>query len=146
MRALSCLLDVLVVLAFAAAGRSSHDEGLTVGGVADTAWPFLTALVLGWLACRVLGTPLPAFRAWAMVWPVTVAGGMLLRSVTGDGAAPSFVLVAAGVLGVGLLSWRSVVALTVRRADRTGHRADRPGERPGRTGTGGTGLRARSPR
>lgn len=115
MRLLVPLLDVLVVLGFAAAGRSSHDEGLTIGGVADTAWPFLAALVLGWLLAVVARTPMASIRAWGIIWPATVAGGMLLRWLTGDGTAPSFVLVATGVLGAGLLVWRIVASLAARR-------------------------------
>lgn len=108
-------LDVLVVLAFAAVGRSNHDEGLTVTGVAGTAWPFLLGLAFGWLAAWSLGDG-TAVRAGVAVWVGTVGIGMLLRTLGGDPPPASFVLVAAVVLGVGLVGWRAVYALVVRRS------------------------------
>lgn len=112
------LLDGLVVVAFAAAGRSSHDEGLSPAGIADTAWPFLAALVAGWLLVALWGRPPTSFRAWGVLWPVTVAGGMLLRWLTGDGTALPFVLVATTVLGAGLLAVRVVLSAVVRARSR----------------------------
>lgn len=133
MRATSLALDVVVVLAFAVAGRASHAEGLSVLGVGDTAWPFLVAMLMGWVLARLLGLALRSLRAGLIIWPVTIAGGMVLRLLTGDGAAWSFVLVATGVLGAGLLGWRAVTAVvtTVRRP---------PGARhiSGSDSTGGT--------
>ena len=111
MRATSIGLDIAVVLAFALAGRASHDEGLSVLGLADTAWPFLLGLVLGWVLVGRSRLALRSLRAGLIIWPVTVAVGMLLRLLTGDGAALSFVLVAAGVLGAAMLGWRAVVTL-----------------------------------
>ena len=46
------LADVAAVLVFCAVGRRSHAEGITIAGVATTAWPFLTGTVVGWLAAR----------------------------------------------------------------------------------------------
>jgi hypothetical protein len=43
-----------------------------------------------------------------VVWISTLAGGMLLRVVSGQGTAVSFVLVAGVVLAVFLLGWRAV--------------------------------------
>ena len=49
-RALTALgIDVILVLVFAAVGRGSHGEDV-IGGLADTAWPFLLGLLVGWLA------------------------------------------------------------------------------------------------
>ena len=117
MRATSLALDVVVVLAFAVAGRVNHAEGLSVLGVGDTAWPFLAAMLMGWVLARLLGLALRSLRAGLIIWLASVAGGMVLRLLTGDGAAWSFVLVATGVLGAGLLGWRAVIALvaTARR-------------------------------
>jgi hypothetical protein len=41
--------DAVCVLAFCAVGRRSHAEGVTVSGVAETAWPFLVGAAVGWL-------------------------------------------------------------------------------------------------
>lgn len=110
------LVDVVFVLVFAVIGRASH--GGDPAGFLLTAWPFLVALVIGHLAAALLpGRPRrPWSLPWgAVVWVVTVAGGMLLRVASGDTAALSFVIVATLVLGALLLGWR-IVALLVRRA------------------------------
>ncbi|MBN9183471.1 MAG: DUF3054 family protein, partial [Microbacterium sp.] len=45
------------------------------------------------------------------VWAVTVAGGMLLRAVSGQGVVLAFVVVAAVVLLIALIGWRGIAAL-----------------------------------
>ena len=47
--------DIIGVLAFCAVGRRSHAEGVTITGVATTAWPFLTGTLVGWLASPAAG-------------------------------------------------------------------------------------------
>ena len=47
--ALAALADIVGVLVFCTIGRRSHAEGLTVAGVAETAWPFLVGTAVGWL-------------------------------------------------------------------------------------------------
>lgn len=133
MRATSIGLDFLVVLAFAVAGRASHGEGLSVGGLADTAWPFLLALVLGWLIAGRTRLALRSLRAGLIIWPVTVAGGMVLRLLTDAGTAPSFVLVATGVLGAGLLGWRALTLLLATGAGPAGARHVSESDSPGGT-------------
>lgn len=44
--------DVVAVLVFCAVGRRSHAEGLSVTGLAATAWPFLTGTGIGWVLAR----------------------------------------------------------------------------------------------
>ena len=46
------VVDVAFVLLFATIGRISHAEGVTVGGVAGVAGPFLVALLVGWGVAR----------------------------------------------------------------------------------------------
>lgn len=109
------LLDAVLVLVFAVIGRASHQED--PAGFLLTAWPFLVALLLGHAAALLL--PARPRRPWslpwgAVVWAVTVAGGMLLRLVGGDTAEVPFVIVATLVLGVFLLGWRGLAAV-VRR-------------------------------
>jgi hypothetical protein len=110
----SIVTDVIGVLAFCAVGRRSHDEGLSVTGIATTAWPFLTGTVIGWLASRAWRRPTAVLPTGVVVWLCTVAVGMLLRKVTSAGVAASFVLVAASVTAVLLLGWRAVAGLTQR--------------------------------
>src|ERR1700752_3804091 len=106
--------DVIGVLAFCAVGRRSHDEGLSVTGIATTAWPFLTGTVIGWLASRAWQRPTAMVPTGVIVWLCTVAVGMLLRKASSAGVAASFVLVAASVTAVLLLGWRAVVAVSMR--------------------------------
>jgi Protein of unknown function (DUF3054) len=111
----SLVTDVIGVLLFCAVGRRSHDEGLSVTGIATTAWPFLTGTVIGWLASRAWQRPTAVVPTGVVVWLCTVAVGMLLRKASSAGVAASFVLVAASVTAVLLLGWRAVVALSMRR-------------------------------
>lgn len=107
--------DVVAVLVFCAVGRRSHDEGLSVSGVAATAWPFLSGTVVGWLASRGWRRPAAVAPTGVVVWLCTVAVGMLLRKATSAGVAASFVIVAASVTAVLLLGWRAVAGVTLRR-------------------------------
>jgi FtsH-binding integral membrane protein len=118
------LVDLVLVVVFAAIGRVSHGEDLGPAGMARTAGPF----VVGWLVGWVLVVLVPATRlrprsllAGVLVWVPTVVVGMLVRHALGDGVQTSFVVVTTIVLAVFLLGWRGVVALLTRsrREDRT---------------------------
>jgi hypothetical protein len=111
----SVLADVVGVLVFCAVGRRSHAEGITVAGVAATAWPFLTGTVVGWLASRGWRRPTAIAPTGLTVWLCTVVVGMLLRRLTGAGVAASFVVVASTVTAVVLLGWRAAAGLALRR-------------------------------
>jgi hypothetical protein len=110
----SLVTDVIGVLAFCAVGRRSHDEGLSVTGIATTAWPFLTGTVIGWLASRAWQRPTAVVPTGVVVWLCTVAVGMVLRKASSAGVAASFVMVAAVVTAVLLLGWRAVAGVTQR--------------------------------
>ena len=107
--------DVVAVLVFCALGRRSHDEGLSIGGVAVTAWPFLSGTVVGWLVSRAWRQPTAVAPTGVIVWLCTVVLGMLLRKASSAGVAASFVVVAATVTAVLLLGWRAAVGVTLRR-------------------------------
>ncbi|HTI76672.1 MAG TPA: DUF3054 domain-containing protein [Mycobacterium sp.] len=106
--------DIVCVLVFCTIGRRSHAEGLTVAGIAETAWPFLAGTAAGWLLIRGWRRPFTVVPTGVAVWICTVVGGMLLRKATSAGVQTSFVVVASIVTAVLLLGWRSVAAL-VRR-------------------------------
>ena len=110
----AAVLDVAAVLAFVVAGRRTHGGG-DVTGVAEAAWPFLLALAAGWLAARAWRAPSAVLRTGVPVWVVTVALGMLLRRLAGDGTATAFVVVATAALGVLLLGWRAVAGALAAR-------------------------------
>ena len=116
MRRLAYLVvDVVGVLVFCAVGRRSHDEGITVSGVATTAWPFLSGTLIGWVAARGLRRPTAVVPTGVVVWLSTVVVGMVLRKATSAGVAASFVVVASSVTAVLLLGWRAAVELARRR-------------------------------
>jgi Protein of unknown function (DUF3054) len=106
--------DVVAVLVFCALGRRSHDEGFSIGGVAETAWPFLSGTVVGWLLSRAWRRPTAVAPTGVIVWLCTVVVGMLLRKASSAGVAASFIVVAATVTAVLLLGWRAAVGVTPR--------------------------------
>ncbi len=125
-------VDVVLVIVFALVGRQAHGEGIDPLGVASTAWPFLVGTAVGIVVARAWRAP-SAIRSGLVIWPITVAAGMLLRVATGAGVEASFVVVATIVLAVFLLGWRlavhgiRAVAARSRTSRRAGpDRADRP--------------------
>ena len=112
------VIDVVLVIAFAALGRATHDGdvlGPGGAGLATTAWPFLLALAVGWCVARAWRRPLAPLRSGLPIWIVTVVGGLLLRLVSGQGTAIAFVIVATLTLALLLVGWRAVATLVVRR-------------------------------
>jgi hypothetical protein len=115
MTRLAAVLDACCVLVFVVIGRASHTKGEALAGIASTAWPFLAGLVLGWAAARAWRRPLALAPAGVVIWLATVALGMALRVVSGQGTAVSFIVVALVFLGLFLLGWRAVAALIARQ-------------------------------
>ena len=103
--------DVVCVVVFATIGRRSHAEGLSVSGIAETAWPFLTGTGVGWLLSRGWRRPTAPAPTGVVVWVCTVAVAMLLRKVTSQGTAASFIVVASLTTAALLLGWRAAVGL-----------------------------------
>ena len=103
---------------FVAIGRTSHDHGISLSGMASTAWPFLLGLAAGWAAARAWRRPLECAPTAVTVWLVCVAVGMALRVVAGQGTAVAFVGVALAFLGLELLGWRVLASSIVRRRSR----------------------------
>jgi len=108
---IALLADVVSVIVFCTIGRRSHAEGLTVAGIAQTAWPFLAGAGVGWLLIGGWRRPFTVIPTGVVVWVCTVAVGMLLRKATSAGVSTSFVVVASLSTAVLLLGWRSVAAL-----------------------------------
>jgi hypothetical protein len=120
---LAAALDAVAVLVFVVVGRRNHDEGSALGGIVETALPFLIGLGVGWLVVRAWRRPATIFTG-LIVWPVTVLVGMVARrTLFDDGTATSFVVVTTLFLGACFLGWRQVRAVATirrRRASATG--------------------------
>ena len=114
--ALGVLADVCCVLVFVVIGRANHHAGESLAGVASTAWPFLAGLAAGELATRAWRRPLALVPTGVGVWAGTVAGGQVLRVISGQGTEAAFVVVSLLFLGLFLLGWRLAVRLVARRA------------------------------
>lgn len=110
----AAVLDALCVVVFVVIGRASHSQGETLAGVASTLWPFLAGLAAGWLAARAWRRPAAILPSGAGAWLGTVAIGMLLRVLAGQGTAFAFILVALAFLGLFLLGWRLAARFAVR--------------------------------
>jgi peptidoglycan/LPS O-acetylase OafA/YrhL len=106
-------VDVICILVFAILGRSSHQETTDLLGVAHTAWPFLAGCLIGALVGRTWRQPF-SLKSGVAVWLGTVAGGMVLRVLTGGSVQLSFVIVASCVLAIFLIGWRAVFRLIQR--------------------------------
>ena len=101
-------LDAAAVITFCAIGRRSHSERLTPTGVAETAWPFLTGTVAGWLISRGWRRPTAVNPTGLIVWASTVVVGMVLRTLTSRPVAAPFIVVASSFTATFLLGWRLV--------------------------------------
>ena len=101
------LLDVCCVLAFVVIGRASHAEAASIAGLGRTLWPFLAGLAAGLAATRAWRRPAAIVPTGVGVWLATVAFGMLLRVVSGQGTTFAFTLVALAFLGALMLGWRA---------------------------------------
>jgi hypothetical protein len=121
--AVALVLDVALVVGFAAAGRATHAEANALLGVLGTAWPFLVGTGIGWVLVRVLRGAWPLeLGPGITVWFATLVFGMVLRRLTGEGTAWPFVVVATLTLAVLLLGWRALAqALRSRYGAQPGH-------------------------
>ena len=107
--------DIVAIVVFVAIGRSNHKEGETVDAIFTVAAPFLIALAVGWIAARAWTRPMQVETAF-VIWPITVALGMVLRNLVFDrGTALPFIIVATIVTGVFLVGWRMLAAVAERR-------------------------------
>ncbi|PSK97327.1 Protein of unknown function (DUF3054) [Murinocardiopsis flavida] len=126
------LFDLACVTVFVAVGRANHHEAGVLLGLLGTAWPFAAALALAWALAgaaalaRGPAAPGPArvLANGALIWAVTVAGGLALRVAAGAGGAPlSFAVVTTLFLAVTMLGWRAAALVPAGRAARRGRAA-----------------------
>lgn len=105
------IIDFLSVLLFVAIGRKNHKHGFSLSGMTSTTWPFVVGLVSGWLVI-VLTQRKATTRSSGIIiaiWTVTL--GMILRVISGQGTALSFVIVALVFLLLFLVGWRTLLSL-----------------------------------
>ena len=117
MRHAAAVLDVAAVVIFVAIGRAVHTDGLTISGLASTAWPFVIGLAAGWVVLTLMHRTPASLGSGALVCGATVAVGMALRIVAGQGTAVAFVVVALCFLGAFMGGWR-LLARLLRPNDR----------------------------
>ena len=110
----AAIIDVCCVLIFVIIGRASHTKGESPAGIASTSWPFLTGLAVGWAGSRAWRRPLALRPTGLTIWLSTVALGMVLRVVSGQGTAVAFIGVALAFLGLFMLGWRLLGKLLTR--------------------------------
>ena len=114
----AALADIVSIVVFVAIGRRNHKEGEAVDAILTVAAPFLIALVVGWIAARAWTKPMQVETAF-VIWPITVALGMVLRNLVFDrGTALPFIIVATLVIGVFLVGWRMLAAVAEQRISR----------------------------
>ncbi|MDN5570692.1 MAG: DUF3054 domain-containing protein [Propionibacteriaceae bacterium] len=114
-RTTAAAIDAALVVLFAAIGRASHNEEMDVIGVSTTAFPFLVAAALGWGVVLLRRREGAGVGDGLWIWLITLAIGMVLRRLLGDGTAGAFIIVAGITLALLLVGWRAVWALLTRR-------------------------------
>jgi hypothetical protein len=98
----------VAVVLFVVIGRASHHHAETSRGFMSTGWPFAIGLASGWLAVK-RRRPLPLLTG-LVVCLATVAVGMALRVVAGQGTAVAFVAVGLLFLGSIMIGGRLLLA------------------------------------
>jgi lipopolysaccharide export LptBFGC system permease protein LptF len=111
----SIVADVLFVFVFVVVGRAHHGHANSVHGVLTTLWPFLTGLLVGWLVLLVAGAKSWSIGSGILLAIITVALGMALRVLDGQGTELAFIGVALAFLSLFFLSWRVIYIRRHRR-------------------------------
>lgn len=106
----AAVADILCVVALAIGGYQTHDAGSTSATVFRIVWPFAAGLALGWVVSRAWRRPTSLWPTGIVIWGFAWAGGVVLRVLTDQGAAPAFQIVSFGFLAITLLGWRGIVA------------------------------------
>jgi len=117
MKKLTYLFDLLSVLLFVAIGRHAHNHGLTLRGMVSTTWPFGIGLLVGWIYVRLAKRSAASIRSGFVVVLFTVVVGMILRVISGQGTAFTFIVVALVFLSLFLVGWRWIYFKLGRRIE-----------------------------
>lgn len=104
------VVDLICVVAFAAGGKSAHDDSSTWWVILRIAWPYALACLLGWVfVLRRHWDPWQWRPAGVTVLAWTYVLGMVVRVISGRGIAIGFLIVAIIFLTVTMLGWRLLV-------------------------------------
>lgn len=115
-RTVAVVIDLVLVVTFAALGRASHAEALDGAGLTRTTLPFVAGALLAWITVIMRRGDGTTLGAGVFVWALTLIGGMVFRLLIGDTIAVAFVIVAAVTLAVFLIGWRALAWLILRRS------------------------------
>ena len=115
MKKFAFLIDLLCVLLFVAIGRHSHQHGISLSGMASTAWPFVAGLIAGWLLLRRVHRQVTTRSSGFLIVLAVVILGMVLRVASGQGTALTFILVAMVFLTLFIVGWRTAFIFVSRR-------------------------------
>ncbi|GAA2549091.1 hypothetical protein HD598_000603 [Neomicrococcus aestuarii] len=116
------LVDVVLIVVFTMLGRQTHEHGLSILGIAQTAAPFLLAYFLISVVAR-FAWPRRVGGIWpdaVLTWLVTAGLGLVFRVLFGATAAPAFQIVTFVTLGLFLVAHAAIRALISRKSRRTG--------------------------
>ncbi len=115
----SAAADLACVALFVVIGRANHHDGGGLDGLGSTLWPFAVGTLTGLLAARFWRRPTAVLTTGVIVWLSTVAIGMVLRVLAGQGTAVAFIIVALAFLGLFQLGWRIAWRLLGQMRHRT---------------------------
>lgn len=108
--------DLVCVVAFAAGGKSAHDDSSTWWVILKIVWPFALACLIGWVLVLSRGWDPRRWRpAGIAVLAATYVLGMVVRAISGRGVAIGFLVVAIVFLTLTMLGWRLVAGAIRRR-------------------------------
>jgi hypothetical protein len=111
---MALVLDVCLVVIFVIIGLANHAKGESPAGIVSVSWPFLCGLAIGWVVARAWRRPTAIGPEGLVIWICTVAFGMILRVVSGQGTDLTFIGVATTFLALFLLGWRLLGKLLSR--------------------------------
>ncbi|HUV57230.1 MAG TPA: DUF3054 domain-containing protein [Acidimicrobiales bacterium] len=115
MRYFRVLADVLVILVFVAIGRNTHDHGVSATGLASTMWPFVAGLIIAWSVMIFRHRSGSSLSEGLVIAVMTVAVGMVVRVLAGQGTALAFIVVALLFLSALMGGWRLAMLKLHRR-------------------------------
>ena len=110
------IADLVCVLVFAMAGKTSHEASTSDWVVLAIVWPYALSVVLAHAALLIRGRP--TRRVWpegVILLSATYVLGTLLRVISGRGIAGGFLVVALLFLALTMLGWRTIIRLATRR-------------------------------